>query len=124
MADNENSFAKGGKLHIKPTLTACKFGFEAIENHHIRLDDCTDSDSEYCQCKAGGDVILSPVRSARLTTKDSFSFKYGRVEIIARMVEGDWLWPAIWLMPTKSKVKISDLNINEFEHKNCSAHAE
>lgn len=93
MADDENSFTKDGNLVIKPTLTAIKFGNKAIENGHVRLDDCTDPNKIYCERKAGGDVIINPVRSARLRTKDSFSFKYGRVEIIAKMPQGDWLWP-------------------------------
>lgn len=103
VSDDENSFAKDGNLIIKPTLTAIKFGNKAIENNHIRLDDCTDSNPKYCECQAGGDVIINPVRSARLRTVKSFSFKYGRVEIIAKLPQGDWLWPAIWLLPTEWK---------------------
>lgn len=105
VSDDENSFAKDGNLVIKPTLTAIKFGNKAIENNHVRLDDCTDLNPKYCECQAGGDVIINPVRSARLRTKDSFSFKYGRVEIVAKMPSGQWLWPAIWLLPTEWKVK-------------------
>lgn len=29
----------------------------------------------------------------------SMSFKYGRLEVRAKLPTGDWLWPAIWLMP-------------------------
>lgn len=39
---------------------------------------------------------IPPVRSARLTTQGKKSIKYGRVEVIAKMPVGDWLWPAIW----------------------------
>lgn len=42
---------------------------------------------------------MNPVRSARLTTKGKKSIKYGRVEVTAKMPQGDWLWPAIWMMP-------------------------
>lgn len=80
-------------MHIKPTLTAGKFGYEAVEKAHVRLDDCTDDNKANCECQAGGDVIINPVRSARLTTEKSFSFKYGRVEVIAKVPQGDWLWP-------------------------------
>lgn len=34
---------------------------------------------------------------------NSFSFKYGKLEIVAKLPTGDWLWPAIWLLPTKRK---------------------
>lgn len=84
---------RDGHLHIKPTLTVNKLGYKAIESNRIRLDDCTDSNTTNCDRQAGGDVILNPVRSARLTTKDSFSFKYGRAEVIAKLPQGDWLWP-------------------------------
>ena len=42
---------------------------------------------------------MNPVQSARLRTAETFAFKYGRVEVSAKMPKGDWLWPAIWLMP-------------------------
>lgn len=34
-----------------------------------------------------------------MRTVNSFAFRYGRVEVNARLPAGDWLWPAIWLMP-------------------------
>jgi beta-glucanase (GH16 family) len=40
-------------------------------------------------------TIIPPVRSARMTTKGKKSIKYGRVEIVAKMAKGDWLWPAL-----------------------------
>lgn len=42
---------------------------------------------------------MNPVRSSRLRTAESFAFKYGKVEVAAKMPAGDWLWPAIWFMP-------------------------
>lgn len=46
--------------------------------------------------------IINPVRSARLNTKGKKTIRYGRVEVTARMPRGDWLWPAIWMMPQDS----------------------
>jgi beta-glucanase (GH16 family) len=46
--------------------------------------------------------MIPPVRSARLTTKGKKSIRYGRVEVVAKLPRGDWLWPAIWMMPEKS----------------------
>ena len=37
--------------------------------------------------------------SAKITTKDKFSFKYGRVDIVASLPKGKGLWPALWMMP-------------------------
>jgi beta-glucanase (GH16 family) len=43
--------------------------------------------------------IINPVQGARLVTKGKASIKYGKIEIIAKMPTGDWIWPAIWMMP-------------------------
>jgi len=45
---------------------------------------------------------IPPVMSARLRTFQKFSFQFGRVVIRAKMPVGDWLWPAIWLLPEES----------------------
>ena len=42
---------------------------------------------------------MNPIKSARIRTAESFSFKYGRVEVEAKLPKGDWLWPAIWMLP-------------------------
>ncbi len=51
--------------------------------------------------------IMKPVTSARISTKNSKDgfFKYGRLEVKAKIPKGDWLWPAIWMLP-KSTVPI------------------
>ncbi|WZL90399.1 family 16 glycosylhydrolase [Salinimicrobium sp. 3283s] len=36
--------------------------------------------------------------SSRITTKDNFEFKYGRVEARAKLPEGAGTWPAIWML--------------------------
>ena len=48
---------------------------------------------------ASGNNIIPPAISARLRTKGTFSFTYGRVEVRARIPLADWQWPAIWLLP-------------------------
>jgi beta-glucanase (GH16 family) len=58
---------------------------------------CTSTDYKSCGVRSNDTlgVIIPPVRSARMTTKGKKSIKYGRVEIVARMAKGDWLWPAL-----------------------------
>ncbi|MFA5692566.1 MAG: family 16 glycosylhydrolase [Acholeplasmataceae bacterium] len=41
--------------------------------------------------------------SSRLTTKYKGDFKYGRVQVRAKLPSGRGTWPAIWMMPTESK---------------------
>lgn len=43
--------------------------------------------------------MLNPVKSASIRTVDSFAFKYGKVEVSAKLPAGDWLWPAVWFLP-------------------------
>ncbi|KAJ7058513.1 GH16 beta-1,3-glucan recognition protein [Mycena amicta] len=43
--------------------------------------------------------ILPPVMSARISTRRSATLRFGRVEVKAKLPTGDWLWPAIWMLP-------------------------
>lgn len=36
--------------------------------------------------------------SSRLTTQDKFEFQYGRVDIRAKLPEGQGIWPALWML--------------------------
>lgn len=38
-------------------------------------------------------------RSARVNTRNKFYFKYGKVDIIAKLPKGKGTWPALWMMP-------------------------
>jgi hypothetical protein len=53
---------------------------------------CTDDTNSGC-LRSGANGDIPPVASAVLTTVDSFSFKYGRVLVRAKLAAGDWLWP-------------------------------
>ncbi|ASB48905.1 glycoside hydrolase family 16 protein [Alkalitalea saponilacus] len=41
--------------------------------------------------------------SARLTTRHKGDWKYGRVEVRAKLPGGRGIWPAIWMLPTDSE---------------------
>ncbi len=43
-----------------------------------------------------------PYTSARLNSKNKGDFKYGRIEVRAKLPEGQGSWPAVWMMPTDS----------------------
>jgi beta-glucanase (GH16 family) len=59
---------------------------------------CTGTDYTQCSVRSNSTLgsIIPPVRSARITTKGKKTIKYGKVEVIAKLPKGDWLWPAIW----------------------------
>ncbi|EXJ53599.1 uncharacterized protein A1O5_13166 [Cladophialophora psammophila CBS 110553] len=101
----ENVFIQEGMLHIKPTLQDSRL----IEtNNVIDLQAggvCTSS--VWSNCITGTNTtngtIVNPVKSGRINTKKGAVIKYGRVEVEAKLPKGDWLWPAIWLLPVDSK---------------------
>ena len=64
---------------------------------------CTDNQFYGCSRTSNGYNIINPITSARLNTKKSFWFKYGRVEFRSKLPKGDWLWPAVWLLPKYEK---------------------
>src|SRR3954464_10612678 len=41
--------------------------------------------------------------SARLRTKGKGDWKYGRIEVRAKLPKGQGIWPAIWMMPTDNR---------------------
>ncbi|XP_060535589.1 beta-1,3-glucan-binding protein-like [Cylas formicarius] len=74
---SRNSYVENGILHIKPTLYN-ETGTDPINEPNFY-----------------------PIRSARISTEDLFAFKYGFVEINAKIPSGDWLFPALWMMPSE-----------------------
>jgi beta-glucanase (GH16 family) len=66
---------------------------------------CTSSRRSDCiaatNTTAGNATIVPPTRSGRINTKKGATIKYGRVEVVAKLPQGDWLWPAIWMLPVE-----------------------
>lgn len=64
---------------------------------------CTSTSPSDCiaatNTTVGNNTIVPPTKSGRLITKSGPTIKYGRVEVTAKLPKGDWLWPAIWMMP-------------------------
>ncbi|TKY89774.1 hypothetical protein EX895_001071 [Sporisorium graminicola] len=123
-ASPQNSYTEDGNLYIVPTLTADVIGEANIyDGYTVNLTadgTCTQKESKWteidrkipmqiainsthtnCQAHSNATLgtVIPPVRSARLTTKGTAAIRYGRVEVRARMPTGDWLWPAVWMMP-------------------------
>lgn len=101
--NDENVFVEGGVLKIRATL---QDETKIQQNTIIDLTadgTCTSTLERDCiaatNTAAGNASIVPPTRSGRIHTKKGAAIKYGRVEITAKMPEGDWLWPAIWMMP-------------------------
>ncbi|CAK8694096.1 unnamed protein product [Clavelina lepadiformis] len=106
--NRSNSYVRDNTLFIKPTLTADHYGESFLSSGTIDLwggspaDFCTANAWWGCMRTGSASNYLNPVESARIRTVNSFAFKYGRVEIQAKMPTGDWLWPAIWFLPKRN----------------------
>jgi hypothetical protein len=120
---DENVFIKDGELWIKPTLQDEKL---ITTNNVLNLAEqgiCTSN--VWSDCHAVTNVtngtIINPVKSARINTKKGVSIQYGksiprsptsgtcstdialgRIEVVATLPAGDWLWPAIWMLPVQN----------------------
>jgi beta-glucanase (GH16 family) len=105
--NRSNSYVKNGVLYIKPTFTEDAIGHTQMVSGDVYVwggqpaDLCTSNNWWGCErnAAASGNYI-NPIRSARLRTVNALSLKYGRVEVKAKLPKGDWIWPAIWLLPT------------------------
>ncbi|KAF4124459.1 to mixed-linked glucanase precursor [Geosmithia morbida] len=102
---DENIFTKDGSLIIKATLQdEDKMKTDTVIN---LLDDgsCTADSWSSCVAStnttAGNSSVVPPTKSGRINTKKGATVKYGRVEVTAKLPKGDWLWPAIWMMPVE-----------------------
>jgi beta-glucanase (GH16 family) len=111
-ASTNNSFVKDGYLYIVPTLTSDQLGSNARADGTVyNMTDCTfnltrpdngfitkngqrvfDAENYYQSCSGvtntTAGTIINPVQSARLTTRNSASIRFGRVEIRAKMPTG------------------------------------
>ncbi|XP_059608690.1 beta-1,3-glucan-binding protein-like [Phlebotomus argentipes] len=103
--NRSNSYVNGGLLYIRPTLTNDTTGDHFISSGTLNIhggapaDQCTNPQFWGCERTGSFNNVINPIKSARIRTVNSFAFRYGRVEVQAKLPAGDWLWPAIWLMP-------------------------
>ena len=129
--DAANSFVQKGSLRIHPSYTSdwfnqtmctsysiapanwdngCELSFDAQPTKTIYgtstpypgvyPGQCNDASNYGCERMAINGGIINPIRSARIFS--TFSFMYGRVEVRAKLPIGNWLWPAIWMLPKDS----------------------
>jgi len=80
-----NIYISDGSLHIRPIAG----------NYQGKEEGCTLNNENSC-------TWTQPSTSGRIRTlkSDEGHWKYGKFEIRARMPKGDFLWPALWMLPT------------------------
>jgi beta-glucanase (GH16 family) len=109
--DAKNVYVDAAGLHIVPTLTvnSTNITLDQLNDGYVlnltTAGTCTSTDVTMCSIRSNvtAGTIINPVRSARLNTMGKKAIKYGRVEVVAKMPKGSWLWPAIWMMPQTSQ---------------------
>lgn len=91
-------------LIIKPTLQDEKL----VESNNVinLLKDGSCTSDIWSNCVAvtntTNGTIVNPAKSARISTVKGPAIKFGRVEVEAQIPAGDWLWPAIWMLPVNN----------------------
>ncbi|KAH9503462.1 Beta-1,3-glucan-binding protein [Bulinus truncatus] len=100
--DHKNVYARDGHLYIMPITTVSDSRFDENFLHSGHMDmktlfgECTQAGNNGCT-RTGGAEILPPIMSGKV--KSVPTLKFGTLEVRARIPRGDWLWPAIWMMP-------------------------
>ncbi|XP_050690921.1 beta-1,3-glucan-binding protein-like [Eriocheir sinensis] len=100
------SYTRDSTLFIKPQLMSDWKDEAFLSSGELNLwgmngrgDVCTGNSYYGCSRVGTATNLVNPIMSARIRTLSDFAFKYGRMEVRAKMPRGDWLWPAIWLLP-------------------------
>jgi hypothetical protein len=103
--ETKNIHATGGHLFLRPTLTTddARWDENFLHNGHMDMNQiwgsCTQSGNYGCT-REGKNGMLPPVMSGKVSSGPTIRF--GTVEVRAKIPRGDWLWPAIWMMPKSS----------------------
>ncbi|XP_049819661.1 beta-1,3-glucan-binding protein-like isoform X1 [Aethina tumida] len=96
---------KNEKLHIRPIPTEDVYGKGFVfTNLDLNTQAAKCTGSVYtCYRKAKGQFIVPPVLSSQINTKNKFAFKYGKIEVRAKLPKGNWIYPEIFLNPLTEK---------------------
>jgi len=78
----ENSFIRDGSLVVRARKESFSGSAEPLE------------------WNSNAGIRTLPYTSARLRTLGQGDWKYGRIEVRAKIPEGQGMWPAIWMLPT------------------------
>jgi beta-glucanase (GH16 family) len=93
----KNVFVKDSTLHLAPTFTYDAIGDQLFTKSEYVVQNCTSAANFGCAQTPQNGNILPPIQSGKLTSKKTI--RYGKVEVVAQNAAGDWLWPAIWMLP-------------------------
>ncbi|CAH1105312.1 unnamed protein product [Psylliodes chrysocephalus] len=100
----ETIFVANQSVVIKPILAESIYGPDFVNTPFNLGDECTGiKDTSDCRITPDAGFIVPPVLSSKITTKNKFSFKYGKIEVRAKLPRGDWIYPIITLTPSSEE---------------------
>ena len=95
------SYDLGDGCDISPDL--CGWGNNELEYYTDRSENSFIDDGKLViKAKRESPLYLGQhlYTSARMVTKNKGDWRYGRIDVRAKMPIGQGLWPAIWMLPT------------------------
>lgn len=84
---------------IKPIASSQKFEHPFRHGHNLGPSCTGKLETSNCVRQGGKAADVPPFISAQFSTKERFTFKYGRIEIRAKLPHAPWVFPEIWLQP-------------------------
>ncbi|KAJ3531263.1 hypothetical protein NM208_g8953 [Fusarium decemcellulare] len=103
--DSANSYVDAQGLHIVPTMTleSTDITYGQLTNGYTvnltKSGTCTSRDQRVSEQRVNEWVRSQPLRSRQQLYK---GHNHQPLEVVAKMPKGDWMWPAIWMMPQDS----------------------
>lgn len=100
-SSSDNLYLNNDQLYIYPTLTTDTVS-NVLDGGNYTLSGCTDQgNNSACTVVSNAQLgaVINPVMSARINTQGKVNITYGKVEFRAKLPRGDWLWPAVWMLP-------------------------
>lgn len=82
---------------------AIKDGKLVITALHQRSEGPALPKSQRAQSGLANATTVREFSSARLTTKGKAAWRYGKIEVRARLPQGQGVWPAIWMLPESDR---------------------
>ncbi len=119
------------------TLDRTKWNYELHEPGWVNNELQRYTNSSSNTYVKDGNLVIQPVKtvdqktgevtytSGRVNTQNKVDFKYGKVEVRAKLPKGQGIWPAIWMMPTDDSLyggwpKCGEIDIMELLGNNPS----
>ncbi|KAF8737453.1 hypothetical protein AX14_012841 [Amanita brunnescens Koide BX004] len=98
-----NLYLQNSQLYIYPTMTSDTVP-NVLNGGNYTLPGCTTKNHTACTATSNAErgTVINPVMSARINTQGKKNITYGKVEFRAKLPQGDWLWPAIWMLPEQN----------------------